>query len=86
MNKRSEPQIPGVIVVRLFAASPLRLVQIFIYTSSVSVKSAETQADYDGRYEATRAEVAELGVTADERMLRIGTVQYAAAIDVAVSV
>jgi len=53
-----------------------------MYATSVSVISAEAQADHDDGYETIRGEMAQLLVAAEERAKRIDAVQYAAAIDI----
>lgn len=71
-----------VVVVRLFAGNLLRIIQILMYATSVSVKTAETHGDHDYGCETVRAELAELDVAADEGAERVDAVQYAAAIDI----
>lgn len=53
-----------------------------MYATPVPVIGAETQADYDDRYQTVCGEVAQLFVAAEKRAKRIGTVQYTAAVDI----
>lgn len=75
-------QVSSVFIVHLSVINSLRLVQIFMYATPISVIGAETQADQDDGRESVRGEVAQLLVAAEERAKRIGAVKYAAAINI----
>lgn len=68
------------------AADALRIVQVLVYATPVSVITAEAQADYDAGHGAVWSEVTQFHVATDKGIERIDAVQYAAAIDVDASV